>query len=161
MSEDFWKGRCGAEKATGGGRCMAPATERYGGRCYLHSEEAQRARAARQAAHVEAPRCKTLNPSGWRCPHAAAKGYEHCWVHLRVALRHAQLERAPRPTPSEQRIAVVTDRVRNEKRLEAENDELRRQITDLSIELEGTKAALELARAWKKPSQRVNGEATA
>lgn len=163
MSEEsFWKGRCGAEKAKGG-RCAQRGVACHGGRCHLHSELAQQARAAHQAARrkaaEEAPRCKSLNQSGWRCPHAAASGYEHCWVHLRTELRNAELVRAPRPSMSEQRVVVATARQREDKRLEAENDDLRRQLTELSIELEKTKAALELARAWRKPVERVNGEA--
>jgi hypothetical protein len=113
----------------------------------------------------EAGSCKTLRANGTPCRCTPLKGHAHCWQHLRDLMRSATLERtvarrteAARTTLREQRLDLVTDRVRNEKRLEAENDDLRRQITALTVELEKTRAALQLARVWKKPSERVNGE---
>ncbi|HYG69963.1 MAG TPA: hypothetical protein VD838_19960 [Anaeromyxobacteraceae bacterium] len=163
MSEDaFWRGRCGAPKVEGGGRCMLPAIARYGGRCYLHSPEgiADREHTSTRNRRAPEPRCKTVNPNGWPCRHSAAKGFDHCFLHLRAVLRAAPApEPPPRVGPSEKRVEVVNERVRNERRLEDENTDLRRQITDLSVQLEKVRAELQLLRAWRKPGTKVNGEA--
>lgn len=129
--------------------------------CAHHLCAAQRA----HASPLEAPSCKMRSASGAPCRCTPLKGHAYCWQHLRDALRRATIERtvarrteAARTTLQEQRIDAAIERARNEKRLEAENDDLRRQITELAVELERTKAALQLAHAWKKPAERVNGE---
>lgn len=57
-----------------------------------------------------------------------------------------------RLAPGERRLGEVSERVRNEKRLEAENDDLRKQITTLTLELEQMRRELAYARAGQKPA---------
>lgn len=154
----FWKGRCGAPKADSG-RCMLPANARYGGRCFMHSAEglAERDEQRKRRTRVE-PQCKSVDRNGFPCRHRAAIGFEHCFLHVRGVLRDTEPP-PPRVGPGEKRVQVVSERVQNERRLEAENVGLRRQITDLSVQLEKVRAELNLLRAWRKPGIKVNGEA--
>lgn len=147
---DYGK-RCGAERAEGG-LCMAYGSQRHGGRCWIHGEEPSSA----AQPPPEVRRCKGVNGNGTPCRLSALSNAEHCWSHLRIELRGGRLSPVRwspvRLTPGEHRFTEVTERVRNEKRLEAENDDLRNQITSLTLELERTRRELAYARAGQKPA---------
>lgn len=144
-SESYYGPRCGAERA-GGGLCLAYGVERHGGRCWAHRMPRVQTPSAAKA--VEVRWCKAITANGTVCRCAAAWKAEYCRMHLRIALRDS----LPRSTPGEHRFTEVTERVRNEKRLEAENDDLRNQITSLTLELERTRRELAYARAGQKPA---------